>query len=118
NELTTINKEVYLLGGKLKKKTGALVGFSAMNSLKTYNFDVVFIGANGVNTEGYSTPDEEEVLVKSEAIKRGKQVYFLCDHTKFKTKSFFNFASLNDGDLISDTDLPKEITKAIDKAKK
>ncbi|MDP0494105.1 MAG: DeoR/GlpR family DNA-binding transcription regulator [Fusobacterium sp. JB021] len=118
NELTAINKEVYLLGGKLKKKTGALVGFSAMNSLKTYNFDVVFIGANGVNTEGYSTPDEEEVLVKSEAIKRGKRIYFLCDHTKFKTKSFFNFASLNDGDLISDTDLPKEITKAIDKAKK
>ena len=118
NELASINKEVYLLGGKLKKKTGALVGASAMNDLKYYNFDVVFIGANGVNSEGYSTPDEEEVLVKSEAIRRGKKVFFLCDHTKFKKKSFFNFASLNDGTLISDCEIPKNIKNALDNLKK
>ena len=46
--------------------------------MKNYNFDVVLIGANGVNEEGYSTPDPDEVLVKNEAVKRGKHVYFLC----------------------------------------
>ena len=79
--------------------------------LKNYNFDIVFIGANGVNEDGYSTPDPEEVIVKSEAIKRGKKVYFLCDHSKFKENSFMNFASLEDGTLITDGNIPKELEK-------
>lgn len=116
-KLNSINKEVYLIGGKLKKTTGALVGFLAMNSLENYNFDIAFIGANGISIDGFSTPDEEEVLVKKKAIKRSKKVFFLCDHTKFQNKSFLNFASLNDGTLISNIDIPKNIKDKIEKFK-
>lgn len=112
-ELMKMGIETYLLGGKLKQKTGATVGATAMFAMRNYNFDVVFMGANGTNVDGYSTPDPEEVLVKSEAVKRGKKVYFLCDHSKFTEKSFINFASLKDGKLITDGDIPEEIKEKL-----
>lgn len=112
-ELIKMGIETYLLGGKIKMKTGAVVGATAVFSLRNYNFDISFIGANGVDENGYSTPDPEEVIVKNEAVKRGKKVYFLCDHSKFMEKSFINFASLDDGEIITDGDLPKEIADKI-----
>ena len=110
HELLKMGIETYLLGGKLKKKTGAIVGVFAVTNLKNYNFDIVFLGANGVTEEGYSTPDSEEALVKSEAINRGEKICFLCDNSKFNKKSFINFAPLNKGYLITDTDdIPENI---------
>lgn len=113
-ELTKRGIETYLLGGKVKVKTGAVIGSMALFSLKNYNFDVVFIGANGINFDGYSTPDPEEVLVKSEAVKRGRKVFFLCDHSKFNERSFINFASLKDGILITDSEIPKDIKEKME----
>lgn len=114
SELTKMGIETYLLGGKIKMKTGAVVGATVLFSLKNYNFDVVFIGANGVNKDGYSTPDPEEVIVKSEAVARGKRVFFLCDHSKFTEKSFINFASLKDGQIITDGEIPEEIKEKME----
>ncbi len=101
--------EVYLLGGKMKEKTGAMIGGIAVNSLKNFNFDIAFLGANGVSEDGYFTPDPDEALVKVEAIKRAKEKFFLCDHTKFFKKSFIKFAELKDGKIISDKDIPEDI---------
>lgn len=103
-ELVNQGIESYLLGGKIKNITGAVVGITAMFTLKNYNFDVVFIGANAVDKNGYSTPDSDEVLVKNEAIKRGKKVFFLCDSSKINKKSFIYFATLKDGVLITEKD--------------
>ncbi len=108
-ELSKISSaDTYLLGGKLKSRTGATVGVGAVHNLQQYNFDLVFIGANGVDENGYYTPDPEEMLVKSEAIKKGNEVYFLCDHTKFYQKSFTRFAELEDGILLSNQNIPKD----------
>ena len=114
-ELTKLGIETYLIGGKVKIKTGATVGATAAFALKNYNFDISFIGANGITLDGYSTPDPEEVIVKSEAIKRGKEVYFLCDESKFKANSFINFASLDEGMLITNGKIPMELEKNIRK---
>ncbi|MGY0395553.1 DeoR/GlpR family DNA-binding transcription regulator [Fusobacterium sp. SYSU M8A802] len=103
------HSEVYLLGGKMKEKTGAMIGGIAVNSLKNFNFDIAFLGANGVSEDGYFTPDPDEALVKVEAIKRAKEKFFLCDHTKFFKKSFIKFAELKDGKIISDKDIPEDI---------
>ena len=113
-ELVKLGIETYLLGGKIKMCTGAVVGATAMFTLKNYNFDIVFIGANAVDENGYSTPDPEEVLVKSEAVKRGKKVYFLCDRTKFNKKAFINFATLADGILLTNGDIPENIKKKME----
>lgn len=103
-ELINYGIESYLLGGRIKNTTGAIVGMTAMFTLKNYNFDIVFIGANAIDEKGYSTSDSEEILVKTEAISRGEKVYFLCDTSKLNKKSFIQFASLEDGILITEKD--------------
>ncbi|MGL5355010.1 MAG: DeoR/GlpR family DNA-binding transcription regulator [Cetobacterium sp.] len=108
DELEKYNIETYLIGGKIKSKTSCIVGYSAVQYLKTFNFDSVFIGVNSVNADGYSTPDFEEAIVKSEAINRGKNIYFLCDHTKFNSNSFTIFSTLDVGTLITDKPLSEE----------
>ena len=75
-------------------KTGALVGGTAAMSLKNFNFDYAFMGANAVDINGYSTPDTEEAAIKNEAHLKAKKSYFLCDKSKFNKLCLINFASL------------------------
>lgn len=107
-ELNRYGIETYLLGGEAKFTTGATVGIGAVYSLRNYNIDVAFIGANGITKDGYSTPDTREAMIKSEAIKKSNRVYFLCDSSKFGKKSFVVFASLEEGELITDGEIPEE----------
>lgn len=107
-ELNRYGIETYLLGGEAKFTTGATVGIGAVTSLRGYNIDIAFIGANGVTSEGYSTPDTKEAMIKSEAISRANEVYFLCDSSKFGKKSFVVFATLEDGTLLTEGEVPEE----------
>lgn len=109
-ELYNKKIETYLIGGKMKMLTGALVGASAVLSLKSFNFDLAFMGANGVDINGYSTPDSEEALIKSEAASKANKTYFLCDESKFTKKSLINFYNLEDSYLITNA---KEINEDI-----
>ncbi|MEG0389897.1 MAG: DeoR/GlpR family DNA-binding transcription regulator [Cetobacterium sp.] len=110
-ELETYEVESYLIGGKIKSKTSCTTGFAAVEYLNTFNFDYVFIGANAFNLDGYSTPDSEEAMVKNKAISRGKNVFFLCDSSKFEKNSFINFSPLKAGVLITDTFLPEKYSQ-------
>ena len=108
DELEKYNIESFLIGGKIKSKTSCTVGFSAVQYLKTFNFDSAFIGVNAFNIDGYSTPSFEEAMIKSEAINRGQETFFLCDHTKIGKHSFTIFSTLDKGTIITDKPLPKE----------
>ena len=112
-ELTNLGIETYIVGGKIKKRTGAVVGSIATHLLGKYNFDVVLLGANAVNEEGYFTPDPEEVIVKRKAMEKGNKIYFLCDKSKLNKKNFIKFAKLNSGILITDGEIPENIEKKI-----
>lgn len=102
-ELLSYNIPTYLIGGKIKTITSAIVGFDAVESLKRYNFSKAFIGSNSKSDKGYSTPDHEEAIIKKTAITQATSVYFLCDTSKHNTNSLINFASLEDGILIDET---------------
>lgn len=102
-ELLSLNISTYLIGGKIKTLTSAIVGFDAVESLKRYNFSKAFIGANSKNEKGYSTPDHEEAIIKKTAVTHATSVYFLCDTSKHNTDSLINFASLEDGILIDES---------------
>ena len=102
-ELLSLNIPTYLIGGKIKTTTSAIVGFDAVESLKRYNFSKAFIGSNSKSDKGYSTPDHEEAIIKKTAITQAASVYFLCDTSKHNTDSLINFASLEDGILIDES---------------
>ncbi|WP_027410314.1 DeoR/GlpR family DNA-binding transcription regulator [Anoxybacteroides tepidamans] len=100
-----LEKEIptYLLGGMIKKKTKALIGRGALSSLENYSFDKCFIGVNGVHFEyGYTTPDPEEAMVKSLAIKLSRQAYVLADHSKINESTFAKIADLQAAAIITD----------------
>lgn len=106
DELSKYSVESYLIGGKIKSSTSCVLGFSGVEYLKQFNFDMAFIGANAFDLEGYSTPDQDEAMIKKEVIERSKKVYFLCDNSKIDKKSFIYFSSLFKGCLITDRELP------------
>ncbi len=113
DEIEKLKIETYLVGGKIKSKTSCTVGFPAVNFLKNFNFDYVFMGANAFNKDGYSTPDVEEAMVKGTAVSRGENIFFLCDHTKLEKNSFVTFSKLCDGILITDKELPAEYDEIV-----
>ncbi len=99
---------VYLLSGKVKSSTEAVIGHDAVNSLQKYHFSKAFIGTDGIDEEyGLTTSDIEESMVKTEAIRRSGKVYILADSSKFGLVASITFAPLSSGTVITDH-LPQE----------
>ncbi|MGL4336622.1 MAG: DeoR/GlpR family DNA-binding transcription regulator [Turicibacter sp.] len=97
------NVSCMILGGKIKSKTKAIVGYEAIQSLNRYRFDKCFMGTNGVHhLHGFTTPDPEEAAIKENAIKASKDVYILADASKLSEVSFTRFAQIADAVIITD----------------
>ena len=92
----------YLIGGRIKKSTNALIGSQAIQNLTYYRFDKCFLGMNGIHPEwGYSTPDPEEAVLKRSAIDLGKESFVLADNSKFGETSFSKVAELSQASIIT-----------------
>lgn len=95
--------KAYILGGKIKHATEAVVGGESVNNMKRYNFTKAFIGTNGIDlTAGFTTPDMEEALIKREAVQRAFITYILADKSKFEKTSAVTFADLNRCCIVTD----------------
>lgn len=93
-----------VLGGRIKLTTDAIIGSQAIEQLKQYRFNKVFMGMNGVDPiSGYSTPDPEEAILKRTAIQQSEEAYVLVDHSKFNQTSFVSVAPLSAASILTDT---------------
>lgn len=90
----------YVISGKIKEKTQAIVGARAALSLRDFSFDIAFLGANAFSNEGYYTPDEEEAIVKQAVIRKSKKTYILADRSKEKSNNGILFAEREEAELI------------------
>ena len=98
--------EAYILSGKIKAVTEAIVGTEAVHSLQRYRFSIGFFGTNGMRVgDGFSTPDIEEARVKTEAIQRCNKRYVLADPSKYNQLYSVIFADLSQAAVIT-TALP------------
>jgi DeoR family transcriptional regulator, fructose operon transcriptional repressor len=103
------NIETYVIGGYAKPKTNAIIGRGALASLEQYRFDKCFLGVNGVHTHsGYTTPDQEEAMIKHKAMTLSREVFVLADDTKFSEIAFAKIADLQEATIITNT-LEEEI---------
>ncbi|MCT8975440.1 DeoR/GlpR family DNA-binding transcription regulator [Clostridium sp. CX1] len=94
----------YILGGKVKETTKAVVGIDALKSLEKFRFDKSFLGINGVHLEqGFTTPDSEEAILKESAIKQSRQAFILADDSKFGEVSFVKVADLEKAMIITNS---------------
>ncbi|GAA0746799.1 DeoR/GlpR family DNA-binding transcription regulator [Clostridium oceanicum] len=108
NGLTHINALIseginaYMLGGKVKESTKAVIGTSAIEQLKDFRFDKCFMGSNGVHLKfGCTTPDPEEAVLKKQVIKLSRESFVVADYSKFGEVSFMKFANLDEVQLVT-----------------
>lgn len=97
--------EVVMIGGTVRKKTMATVGFWARDTLAGMSIDLAYMGANGVTLDkGLTTPDQRVAQIKREAIRSSKHSILLCPGSRFGLSQFVQFASISDIDLyVTDT---------------
>lgn len=99
-ELETTDTEVKVTGGSLRHRTKALVGPTAEAFMDRMSFDLLFLGTNGIDTEGLTTPDEDEARMKELMIERSERVVLVTDSTKFGERALVQFGELADVDLL------------------
>lgn len=94
--------KVYVLPGRVKRNTEAIVGSEMRNMLMNYHFTKGFFGTNGISLqEGCTTPDVEEAACKHAAIGQCRKCYVLADASKFGLASHITFAELSDVSVIT-----------------
>ena len=109
--LITKGIPIFTLGGYVKPKTNAFVGRGALASLELYRFDKSFMGVNGIHPQfGFTTPDQEEALVKEKAISLAREAIVLADSSKFSEVSFAKIADIHKAAIITN-ELEAEIEK-------
>lgn len=95
--------KVILVGGELKSSTEAVIGAQAMQMLGNYHFTKGFFGTNGVTKKsGCTTPDASEAMVKKTACEQCKEVYVLCDSSKFGNVSSVTFAPFEEVNFVTE----------------
>ncbi|MCX7658523.1 MAG: DeoR/GlpR family DNA-binding transcription regulator [Oscillospiraceae bacterium] len=94
--------QVYVISGRIKSSTEAIVGTEALKSLEKYHFTAGFFGTNGISVSGgFSTPDVDEAGIKREAMSRCKKNYILADSSKFDKVSSVTFALISQAEIIT-----------------
>lgn len=95
---------VYILGGRVKARTKAVVGTDALKNLEKFRFDKCFLGTNAIHLEyGFTTPDSEEAILKENAMQLSKEAFVLADESKFGEVTFVKIADLNVATIITDS---------------
>lgn len=98
----------YVLGGRIKPGTLAIIGAETLRALSRYNFTKAFLGTNGIAlSQGFTTPDPEEAAIKALAAERAKSVYILSDSSKFGKITAAAMFPLDTAQIITDH-LPDE----------
>ncbi|UOQ49947.1 DeoR/GlpR family DNA-binding transcription regulator [Gracilibacillus caseinilyticus] len=114
--LTERGIETYVISGKAKKGTAALIGTKAVDAIKEFHFDKCFLGINGIHLEqGLTTPDPEEASVKRTAIAQSQASYILADPSKFGEVAFANVAQLSEVSIITTNGISQEQLREIRK---
>lgn len=101
---------VKLTGGEFRAETKALVGPTTETYIRDSNFDVAFLGVNGIEPDGtLSAPNEAEASLKRLVAANATRTVVVTVTEKFGEKSFRRFGSLDDVDvLVTDGRVPDE----------
>lgn len=92
---------VLLTGGRLRPKTGAVVGSDAIAMLSRVRASVGFLGTNALSVaHGLSTPDADEAATKRAMIAACTTTVVLADSSKINREELVSFGTLDDVDVL------------------
>ncbi len=101
-------------GGTVSRKNpNCLIGYPAQKTFEGIFADIAFFSTHSLSDEGVlSDCTEEEIHVRNSMLKNSVKKVFLCDSSKFGTRSSFIQCTISDVDeIISDTELPESLKK-------
>lgn len=103
------SQTVILTGGE-QTLSQALVGPVAVNSLRSFHLDTVFMGVHGMHSSaGFTTPNLAEAETNRAFISSTSRVAVLADHSKWGVTGLATIANFDEvTDLITDTGLPQD----------
>lgn len=108
--------KIHLLGGELDFWNRSITGVEAMEMLRNYHVQTLFVGACGFTIDGLSSPIVEEAYLKREMIRRAERVVVLADHSKFTKVFFHHICGLEEIDvLITDKEPPEFLQDVLTK---
>lgn len=88
---------VRMTGGAFREESMGLVGPTAESYVRSSNFDLAFVGTNGITAEGALTaPVEYEAGLKELVVAKTTRPVVVADHTKFGERTFREFATLEE----------------------
>ena len=104
----------HCIGGSSINGSVSLGGSQAYKALSDISVDIMFFSSQSLSVDGMiSDSTEEENYVRSVMLERANKTVFLCDSTKFNTKSLYTLTSLDCIDyVVFDKDFDELITKA------
>lgn len=105
------NINLYIVGGRVRSRTHAVVGDWTRGPLADTYVDVAFMGTNGISVQrGLTTPDTAEADVKRQMMASARRTVVLADHTKFAADHFARFGRVDEVDVvITDAGLDSEV---------
>lgn len=109
--------QVIMVGGILRGGVGSVVGPIAVEVLRRFRADRLFLGANGVSlARGITTPDLVQAETKRAMIGAAEEVVLVADSSKIGLSSFAYVAPLSAVDkLVTDAGIsPEEVENFTD----
>ena len=106
--LKNLGVRTYCLGGEVIGSSSAVGGALALETAASFNIDIMFFSATGINDRGFIVDtSEEETELRAELLKNAATSIFLCDASKYGKNATYNIASLGDVSyLITNTPPP------------
>ena len=93
----------YIIPGRVKPYTEAVVGATGIELISRFNFTKAFMGTNGIDLEaGYTTTEIDEGLIKEAIMKHSYMSFVLSDRTKFRRVFPVKFSGIKKGCIITD----------------
>lgn len=100
------------IGGLYNREVGNFLGGTAEESILGVNSQKLFLGGAGIDIHkgNISIFQGDETPIKKAMIKMTSRVYFICEKQKFQSYGLYNFAKIDEVDVIVvDEPLDKEI---------
>lgn len=114
-ELGETAAEVRLTGGRFEMEQQRLTGRLAERAIERLNFDLAFVGLEGIDETGLTTAYHDAARIKELLVASSKRVVAVADRTKFDSHSLVRFCDLSAVDsVVTDADVPQDLRARLD----
>jgi DeoR/GlpR family transcriptional regulator of sugar metabolism len=80
---------LYLFGGNFNRGSRYFYDSRFSDTISSLRADILFVGVNGIHTDGFTVAGRDESFIKAELMKIAKKTIVVADHSKFNQSSMY-----------------------------